>query len=764
MLLTDDGAPTSLEPSNDALCLVAQCDDTYHLTSVNAAFADFFGVPAKNWEGIEFCPGGKPAGPPAGLTAPRTFRTSVRGRHGEKVIQWQEVRHTDGHITLTGTTAETGDTAIAPATDNTASDNVGTDNLTTDDIAASQEHLSAQSNHTIDGETDGDHPATTMPVEVGASILDRLHGGRFDPENVGHRSDFKIKFLATMSHEMRTPLNGILGMTGLLLDTPLDANQRAYAEAVRESGSVLLALINDLLDYSKFESGKFELDNTTFDTHALFHGVAELLSPRAADKDIEIATVIDPSVPARLRADQARLRQILVNLVGNGVKFTDEGGVVIEVAAENLDARKINLIIRVRDTGVGMGADTRSAIFEEFSQVGADSERKLEGTGLGLAIAKKLTEAMGGEISVESEVGVGSVFQFNVKAEAAAPVAMPTLEATRAIVILTASPVLARATSMQLEAVGHHDITVAQTEAHALTLLKKNAASLLLCDSAFAQSGGAILAEAAERALVLLTPLMRQHLGLFQEQGFDGYLIKPVRQHSLHEQLNPSTSHQSTTPPSNAATSHNTRTDHTDEDAMGAAPKNDIARPHRSGPTDDIAAMVATLAGTPLSGMSEQTPPQPAVDDDNPSSLPARSPSLTTVPAAPLNILLAEDNRINAILATALIEREGHKVVVAVNGVEAIAALKEQDFDMILMDMHMPELDGLAAARAIRVLDTPKAKIPIIALTANAMASDRKKCLDAGMDDFLSKPFEPEDFTLMLAKWSGAPKALEEAS
>jgi len=672
-------AATKQNAVAEVMPLIAWCDGAYRLVSVNEGFASFFGVPAANWRGIEFCPGGKKASQSKsdapGLEQSR-YKTSVKGRRGTQVIDWQEIHQGAESILLIGTP-----------------------------LASPQQE-------------------TTKPLQPGESILDRLNDHRID-QHTAEGETAKMHFLATMSHEMRTPLNGILGMTGLLLDTQLDANQRAYADAVRESGSALLALINDLLDYSKFESGKFKLDTTTFDTHALFHGVAELLSPRAASKGIEIATILDPSVPTRLRGDEARLRQILVNLAGNGVKFTDEGGVTIEVSAEPSRESYVKLIVSVRDTGIGMSPDTQSAIFEEFAQVGSDSRRKLEGTGLGLAIAKKLTEAMGGSIVVESKLGSGSVFQFHVEVGAAAAQAEPVSNSNTRIVLLTASDVLARATALQLEAVGHTELTTVGAINDALSALEENKDALLLCDSDFADTHGETITAVCDRSIVLLTPMMRHQLETYQQQGFGGYLIKPVRQHSLKAQLNPSLAGR--TPVGSSKDLPLQTSTHTDE------------------------------AMTRGASAFEQSPGQ-----NRTNSLP--SGQVNRAKTKPLNILLAEDNRINAVLATALIEREGHSVDVAVNGEEALNALGRDKYDMVFMDMHMPEMDGVSAAEAIRVLDTPDRDIPIIALTANAMASDRKKCLDAGMDDFLSKPFEPADFTEMFDKWSNGRNRLEKAS
>lgn len=663
--------------------LIAICDETGCLSFVSETFAEFFGVPAVNWQGVEFHPGGhdRPADPREHM--PRQYRTTVKGKNGQRIIQWSEEAMPGNRTLYVG--------ALVPLP------------IVADDAPAS------------------------IPTSSSASVLDRLPAGnRHENRLPRDQHGSKLKFLATMSHEMRTPLNGILGMTGLLLDTALDPNQRAYADAVRESGSALLSLINDLLDYSKIEAGKLELDSTTFDTHALFHGVAELLSPRAAGKNIEIATVLDPSVPARLRGDEARLRQILVNLAGNGVKFTDSGGVTIEVSAETQrdegSDKSVNLLINIRDTGIGIPADMIEGIFDEFSQGDTDSERKLEGTGLGLAIARKLTNAMGGEISAQSTLGKGSNFRFNVVLEAASGQSTLHHQVNNRsfqghIILATQSTVLARATMLQLQAVGHHRVTLVPSREDLDVAVSENSNPLVLCDIDIAENLSPVTVSKAKRILVMLSPLARADLESYKQKGFSGYLIKPIRQHSLIEQLNPS---------------------------------RPVFEPVVSSPANAIPPEIThTLEGI--------------IADDHHDDHHTQ-PHETSAIKPGLKILLAEDNRINAVLATALIHKAGHLVDVAANGIETLEAVQRQAYDMIFMDMHMPEMDGLTAAEEIRALDHPAANIPIIALTANAMASDRKKCLGAGMDDFLSKPFEPADFMRMFNKWGNGRSSMEQAS
>lgn len=632
--------------------MIAIRDQSGTIKFVNHDFADFFGIPVARWIGQTFTPDSD-AGD---ICKENTFTTRIKGRNGETHVQWSLTQINDDETLLLG----------------------------------NQE-----------------------PNIKNESVLDRianLYAGSDASKEPGDLSDIerdanaKMQFLATMSHEMRTPLNGILGMTGLLLDTPLDPNQRAYADAVRESGSALLSLINDILDFSKIEAGKLELDSTTFDTHAMFHGVAELLSPKAAGKNIEIATILDQSVPARLRGDEARLRQILINIAGNGVKFTDTGGVTIEVSAKDTETASTKLVIKVRDTGVGISEEASKAIFEEYQQGNDDNgARKQEGTGLGLAIARRLTLAMGGDISVESAPGEGSVFCFHVMMENAGD-HESTHDLPRAqVVIATRSSVLARATAMQLRAVGVKKIHLAKSLSDITDIAKNDPNTILLCDSDIASEHGNTLSHVVSRSLVLLSPLARGKLPEFRDAGFTGYLIKPVRQHSLSEQLNPSTQQKgpATSAVDQRATEH---------------PKEPSATPTETGKKGQ------------------------------------------------LRILLAEDNRINAVLATALITRAGHEVDVAVNGLEAVKIIQQAHYDMVFMDMHMPEMDGLESSRQIRLLNGSPSNTPIIALTANAMASDRNKCLEAGMDDFLSKPFEPGDFTNMFDKWAKGRVDLEEAS
>lgn len=505
----------------------------------------------------------------------------------------------------------------------------------------------------------------------------------------------KMHFLATMSHEMRTPLNGILGMTGLLLDTNLSANQRAYAEAVRESGAALLALINDILDYSKLDAGRIELDNALFDPFAMVQSVTELLSPRAADKGIEVAFFVDPATPRRLVGDEARLRQVLINLAGNGVKFTDKGGVAIEASSAPAENGDVMFSIAVRDTGVGIPARAQQRIFDEFAQEDAVAERRSQGTGLGLAISRKLVRAMGGDITLSSEPGEGSVFTFSARLGVGDGSQALTKVATGPVVVATRSLTLARVIERQLVAFGVEKLEMASSGAEASKALASLPDATLLCDLAVIDDGGEKLAAAAGRALALVAANERGAIDRLRQAGFDGYLVKPIRPTTLLREL--------------------------------ACRRRDA-------------------------DASEEKPHETAPACDRPA------------PTRRLRILLAEDNQINAVLATALIRRAGHHVDVAVNGVEALDALARADYDLVFMDMHMPEMDGLEAARRIRQFKSPASRVPIVALTANAMAQDRQKCVAAGMDDFLSKPFDPADFHAMLDKWCVARAPVEAAS
>lgn len=505
--------------------------------------------------------------------------------------------------------------------------------------------------------------------------------------------DSKLKFLATMSHEMRTPLNGIIGMNALLLDTALEPNQRAYAESVRESSAALLALINDLLDYAKIDAGRMALDKDPFCPKSLVQAVAELLSPRAAEKGIEIAAFVDERIPAHLIGDEARLRQVLINLAGNGVKFTDYGGVLIEahLADLNDDGARVKFIIR--DTGIGIPDEMQETIFQEFSQADTGAAKRKEGTGLGLAIAHKLVAAMGGDISVESALNAGSLFSFELSfAHEGAPAARAPVKKTA--IIATRSQMLARALDMQLSSIGVDVIVHAETATEAGDALARTPGAILLCDIYLAGDSALFDLDKAGRSIVLLSPLARERLGALREAGFDSYLIKPIRQSSLYEQI--------------------------------------------AGDQDELPAKRSERAKG-VAGAAK------------PAGIARR-------------ILLAEDNQINAVLATTILKRAGHHVDVAVNGAEALEALRRADYDVVLMDMHMPEMDGLEATQAIRALDGEEARIPIVALTANAMGSEERKCFVAGMDDFLSKPFEPDDLTGMIDKWAGEQSQFAKAS
>ena len=620
--------------------LIVLCDPSDQIRFVSRSFSTHFGATPTDWHGQSFRPDGDGALSPG---QEKAFKTVARTMQGERVIAWTLNVLPSGERLYAG----------ASGGDNDGDEMEGENSYTDDNESAATE-------------------------------------GAFASDEEEREKATSLKFLATMSHEMRTPLNGILGMSGLLLDTDLNSNQRAYVEAVRESGGALLALINDILDYSKLDAGKLDLEHAPFDPYNLVQSVTELLSPKAAEKGIEIASFVNPATPRRLIGDEARLRQVLINLVGNGVKFTDYGGVAIEASTHQTDTGETVFTVDVRDTGIGITESAQQAIFEEFAQADPEHKRRAQGTGLGLAISQRLAKAMGGEISIKSKYGKGSVFTLSAATKSATESTNAPMINAPPVVVATRSSILARVLRLKLQSFGISAPRITSDADEAENALNDTPGATLLCDLDIADAGGRTLKESAGRSLILLSPNARGAIPRLRDGGYDGYLIKPIRQTTLMREL-----------------------------ASG---------PHHV----------------------EAEPKQKA---------PAAKPFSRT-----LKILLAEDNQINAVLATALIKRAGHKVDVAVNGVKAVEAMQAGDYDLVFMDMHMPEMDGLEASEKIRALPEGRSDVPIVALTANAMAADRQKCMAAGMNDFLSKPFDPADFHAMLSKWCGEPEELNAAS
>jgi len=579
------------------------------------------------------------------------------------------------------------------------------------------------------------HPWYTPSGDIGGVILvtdciDDLVRAR---EAALATARLKSEFLATMSHEIRTPMNGVLGMTALLLGTRLDAEQRECTQNIQLSAENLLAVINDILDFSKIEAGRLELEEVELSVRVLVQDVLELLAEGAQRKGVELACLVDSEVPAALRGDPVRLRQILVNLVGNAIKFTPAGEVVVTVRTAGESTDSVTLLFEVRDTGIGMTPDVQERLFQPFTQGDGSTTRRYGGTGLGLAICKKLVSLMGGNIAADSRPGAGSVFSFTARLLLAAGSSVgsdPGREPLqgRRVLVVDDNATNRRILELQTRRWGMLPALAADGEA-ALTLLRQAARAgtpfdVAILDLCMPGMDGAQLAAAISAdAMLATTPLLllssigqRSQLEVAGDLCFAACLSKPVNETKLRQCL---------------------------EHVCGAGRVGPVE------PSKETAALDPAEPALPLA--SGATRPAAA---GRAAELTPQGPTAATG-SARARVLLVEDNAINQRVAAAILHRAGYEVEIRSNGVLALAALEQQRFDVVLMDCHMPELDGFATTLELRRREAHAGqRVPVIALTAGAMAEDREACLRAGMDDYLSKPFRADDLLQMVERWT----------